>query len=97
MLVRSVDRTVDAMALIVAVSLKCQEQALPLAGFRPPVEAVEHCLPWPEIRWKIRQGTPVRRHHNTASTNLRSSCAGLPAPRSDRKNRTIFDHCLSDS
>jgi hypothetical protein len=53
MLVRSVDRAVEAMPLIVAVGLKRQEQTLPLSSSRPPVEAVEHGLPRPEVRWKI--------------------------------------------
>ena len=52
-LVRSVYRAVEAMPLVVAVGLKCQEQAFPLAGFRPAVEAVEHGLPRTEVRWKI--------------------------------------------
>jgi hypothetical protein len=53
MLVRSVNRAVEAMPLVVAIRLKRQEQTLPLASFRPSVEAVEHGLPRSEVRWKI--------------------------------------------
>jgi hypothetical protein len=53
MLVRSMNRAVEAMPLVVAVGLKRQEQALPLASFGPAVEAVEHGLARPEVRWKI--------------------------------------------
>jgi len=67
-LVRSINRAVKAMPLVVAVGLKRQEQALPLASFRPAIEAVEHGLPWSEVRWKI---TP------------RNACATPPQDRFD--------------
>jgi hypothetical protein len=50
MLVREVSMLIK---LAQSVGLKRQEQALPLASFRPPIEAVEHRLPRSEIRWKI--------------------------------------------
>ena len=65
-------------------------------GFDPIPVSLEHGVPAPERRWKIRHGLPVRTIHNTASRKsrlsppLRPGSVGFP-----RQWGSIFDHWAS--
>jgi hypothetical protein len=74
-LVGSVDRGVHAVPLVVDVAPKRLEQALPLALLRPPVEAIEHCLPRPEL---VRQVAP--RHPRPAPPKHRLDESAVVPP-----------------
>jgi hypothetical protein len=53
MLMHAIDRAVDALPLFVDVGFQRVKQALPLAAFRPTIEAIEHGFPWPERLWQV--------------------------------------------
>ena len=48
-LMRSIDRAVYAVPLLIAIRLQCVKQVFPLASLRPAIEAIEHRLPRPEL------------------------------------------------
>jgi len=51
----------------------------------------------PNSRGRSRQGAPVRLHHSTASTKLRSSRPGRPAPFLAPRTADILCHCRSSN
>ena len=51
----------------------------------------------PNSLGRSRQGTPVRRHHRTASMNIRSSLGGLPTLLSESRCAATVAHCASPS
>ena len=74
------DQLTRASTSVVLRSAKNKRSHLP--AFAQRSKRLNTVFHGPKSDGRSRHGTPVRRHHNTASTNLRSSCAGLPAPRS---------------
>ena len=52
-LVRSIDRAVDAVPLIVPVCLQCLKQPGPRTLLRPPIKPVKNRLPRPKLCWEI--------------------------------------------
>ena len=65
-LVRSVDRAVEAMPFVVHVGLQRAKQPVPLAVLRPAIEPIEHGLPRAELLgqvspWRSRSPPPKHR------------------------------------
>ena len=57
-LVRAVDRRVDAEPFAIDVSAHRLEEPVPLSGLCPSVETVEDALPRPKLVWKISPWYP---------------------------------------
>ena len=51
----------------------------------------------PNSMGRSRHGTPVRRHHKTASTNFRLSFPRRPGPRFSARTKAIFAHFRSSN
>ena len=101
MLVDPLDRAVDAEPLVVDVvdvAPKRHEQTVPLARSRPSIKRLKTLFHGPNASGRSRQGTPVRRHHNTASMKFRSPFfAGRSVRPSAAENSAILAHPLSSS
>src|ERR1700744_1434509 len=53
MLMRTIDRAVEAVPFVVAVRLQRQEQTIPFSGLGPAIKPVEDGLPWTELRREV--------------------------------------------
>jgi len=88
-LVRPVDRAIEAVPFVVRIRPQGFEQSVPSAGLGPPIEAIEHGLPWTEMVGKIPPryaGTPPPEHRldEVAIISSRTTCSSLrPQNRSD--------------
>ncbi len=82
MLVRSIERTVQGVPLVVTVPLKRLKQPVPLARLRPTTETVENGLPRPKLLRKItprhaRATPPQHRLDEVAVIHARATRALL--------------------